>query len=58
MDKNGKGMIQEDLDLLPEVEGVVLWQPDEESPERVIDANGIDWRIGFHKGNLSKSRCR
>lgn len=55
MDINGKGMTQQDLELLPEA-NVVLWQPDDEGPVCVTDKYGAMWSIGFYKGVLSRRR--
>ena len=56
MDKNGKGMTQSDLEALPEVHEIVLWQPDDEAPIYVIDVKGVKWAIGFYNGILCKRK--
>ncbi len=56
MDTNGKGITQDDLDLLSEVNDVILWQPDEEAPIYITDKGGCRWSIGFNKGVLCKRR--
>lgn len=57
MDKNGKGMTQSDLECLPEIGNIVLWQPDDEAPIYVTDIESIIWSIGFHEGTLYKQKC-
>lgn len=54
MDTNGKGITQDDLDLLSEVNDVILWQPNDEAPSYVTDKNGYKWSTGFSKGVLCK----
>lgn len=58
MDKNGKEMTQSDLESLPEVDNIVLWQPDDEAPIYVTDVEGVKWSIGFHNGILHKRKVR
>ena len=55
MEPNGIGMTQTDLEKLPEVFGVVLWQ-DDEGPTTVIDSQGRGWFIGMYKGKLCKCK--
>jgi hypothetical protein len=57
MESNGKGMMEQDLRELPEVENVVLWQ-DDDGPTSVIDAQGRAWMIGLYQGMLCKRRVR
>lgn len=56
MDINGKGMTQSDLESLPEVVNVVLWQPDDEAPSYITDVGGTKWAIGSHNEQLCKRR--
>jgi hypothetical protein len=56
MDINGKGITQSDLESLPEVDDVVLWQPDDEAPSYVTDTEGAKWAIGFYGGQLCKRK--
>ena len=56
MNTNGKRMTQQDLESLPEVENVVLWQPDDEASIKVLDMNRVAWSIGFCKGTLCKRK--
>ena len=56
MDQNRKGITQAELESLPEVENVVLWQPDYETPSCVTDVDGIQWAIGHYDGKLCKGR--
>jgi len=57
MDVNGKGMTQSDLESLPEVGNVVLWQPDDKAPIYVTDVEGVIWSIGFHEEILCKRKA-
>ena len=54
MESNGKGMTQQELINLPEVDAV-LWQEDG-GPSYVIDSQGRKWVIGTHEGRLCKRR--
>lgn len=56
MDLSGKGMAQLDLESLPEVGDVALWQPDDEAPSYITDAKGAKWAIGFHNEQLCKRK--
>jgi len=58
MEANDKGITQTDLDAIPEMDGKVLWQPDDDAPTVVTDLRGISWSIGFREGILSKRRMR
>lgn len=55
MEANGKGIIELELENLPEVKNVVLWQ-DEEGPTTVIDSRGMVWFIGLYDGKLCKRK--
>jgi hypothetical protein len=48
-------MTQQELELLPTVNNVVLWQPDDNEPTSVIDVDGNAWMIGLYQGKLCKS---
>ena len=56
MDQNGKGIVRLELESLPEVVRVVLWQPDAGAPSYVTDTDGICWAIGHYAGRLCKRR--
>ena len=51
-------MTKEELDKLPEVEKVVLWQPDEKVDEFFVDGTNITWHVGYHKGVLCKRKVK
>jgi hypothetical protein len=48
-------MTQEELDKIPQVGDVVLWQ-EEDEPTSVIDSQGVAWIIGWFQGVLYKRR--
>ena len=55
MKKDGTGMTMTDLQQLPEVKNVCLWQ-NEDGPSVIIDDDGVKWVLGFYMGKLSKRR--
>lgn len=58
MKPNGKGITQQELELLPEV-NTVLWQ-DDDGPQTIVDSNNQTWFIGIQKagGPLCKRKLR
>ena len=48
-------MTQAELDALPEVRGVVLYQPAHEDVMYVVDAQGERWSVGIYQGQRAKS---
>ena len=48
-------MTQDELDALPEVRGVVLYQPAHEDVMYVVDAQGERWSVGIYQGQRVKS---
>lgn len=58
MSLNEKGLTEQELHDLPEMDNVVLWN-ESGSNETVIDTErGEIWRIGLYNGVLCKSRVR
>lgn len=56
MEKNGKGMTEQELSAIPEVSDVVLWQ-DEDGPTTVMDLQGVVWFVGMYQKRLCKCRA-
>ena len=50
-------MTQDELDALPEVQGVAIYQPEDE-PMAVVGADGERWLLGRHEGRRVKVRGR
>lgn len=50
-----KPITQEYIDSLPVIDGVALWQ-EEDEPGFVVDAQGIKWMLGSYKGVMYKQR--